>query len=133
MTRYFAILALFSFLGCELGSWLGSGRCSLMRCEAEADAACSVSSNCSISAGVAESDCFFGFADDDGCGRQSDNPMSSCCIPCSPNCCVFLVPDFGLELLGAPLDEVPGQPQGEQHRYPQSFHTSVWHPPACLV
>lgn len=68
---------------------------------------------------------------DGDCGNPSSSERP-CCALCNPNCCQYLVPVLEMPLLSWVAGTEPkSKPCGQQHRYAQSFHPSIWHPPAA--
>ena len=130
MKRLLPILALCSLLSCELASLLRMGLGAPMSCGAPENTGCSVSESCTITTCDVTAGCD-ATQQEKPCGKdKKDCPRP--CVPCSPNCCVFLVPEYGF-ILCPPPDAAVEKPQGKQDQYSHPFASAVWHPPAPLV
>ena len=128
MRQLFSIFIALSLLTCSLLSL------QVVRCVEQSDGSgarveCARNTDCAAApACTAERDC--GTSDPgESDGGQNTDDAAACCFLCSPNCCCYLLPTVGFQLR-AFAEEAIEKPQGLQHRYPQSFLRSVWHPPA---
>ena len=137
MRRLFPIFLAFTLLTCSLAS-LRVIRCVEMSCGSGSRLECSAVKECTAEKQcAAQKACTAGKAcaatlAQEGDGQQDPDDGVPCCFVCSPNCCCCLPPTVGFQLRSFP-EELLEKPQGQQHRFAQLFHCSVWHPPAPEV
>lgn len=115
MLRFIAVLIPFLLLFCSLASWQVV-KCYEVRCGDKSRVECSSKRECSKPS-----------PQKNGCGKNKDTP-TPCCV-CVGNGCYYLLPVNGFQLRSFP-DEAREKPLRRQHLFPQSFHPSIWHPPA---
>lgn len=119
MRQPLLILIALLLFACSLAMWQAVG-CKEQRCESGDRIECSSENTCSEPS-----------SPNNDCGQNND-AAPSCCWFCFGNCCYYVLPVNGFSLRSIP-DEVAQKPDGLQNLFPQSFYSSVWHPPAAIV